>query len=304
VTAAETLPPDAGRLMRRATLASIGVALVLILGKAIAWHMSGSVVVLSSLVDSLLDAVASLVNFMAVRQALVPPDREHRFGHDKFEALAGLAQSLVIAASAFYVLYEAARHLLHPEPFSDGGVALAVMLGSILLTSGLVLYQRSVTRRTGSLAVAADSLHYLSDILTNAGAIAGIVLSYYFGVTLADPVFALGIAFFILMGSRRIFSASLDIVVDRELPDEERRQIAEIVAAHASVISMHDLKTRRAGLRRFVQFHIELDPGMTVKTAHDVMAELDKHIREAFPGANVIIHGDPYGLDEPRQRFD
>ena len=293
-----------GSLMTSATVAAMLVALILIIAKFIAWWMSGSVVVLSSLIDSCLDALASFVNMMAVRHALVPADREHRFGHGKAEALAGLVQAIIITGSACYIFYEAILHLIEPQPLPAGGVGIVVMLGSIVLTLVLVLYQRYVIKRTGSVAVAADSLHYLSDLLSNASVILALILATWFGLTWADPVFAIGIGIFILASSRKIFWTSLDIVLDRELPDADRERIKAIARAHKEVINLHDLKTRSAGTETFIQFHVELDPAMNISTAHDITDEVEEEIRAAFPDADIIIHVDPYGIEEPRQVFE
>lgn len=292
-----------GRLMTSATVAAVAVAGVLLVIKFLAWRFSGAVVILSSLIDSALDALASLVNFVAVRQALTPADKEHRFGHGKAEALAGLAQSTIIAASALYIFYEAVRHLVAPEPVARGGLAIGVMVASMVLTLGLVGYQRFVIRQTGSVAISADSLHYKGDLLMNGSVILALVLSTYFGVTWADPVFAIGIGLYILVSSGRIFLASMDIVLDRELPDDARRNIMERVTMHPEIIGMHDLKTRSTGTDLFIQFHIELDPSMTVARAHEIMDDVEKDIRRDFPDAEIIIHTDPYGIAEPRNVY-
>lgn len=292
-----------GRLMTSATMAAVAMAAILVVIKFLAWRYSGSVVILSSLIDSGLDALASLVNFFAVRHALTPADREHRFGHGKAEALAGLAQSTIIAVSALYIFYEAIRHLVTPEPVARSALAIGVMVVSMALTLALVTYQKRVIRRTGSVAVSADSLHYVGDLLMNGSVILALVLSAYFDVIWADPVFAIGIGLYILTSSGRIFLASMDIVLDRELPDDARRRIMETVTLHPEIIGMHDLKTRSTGAHIFIQFHIELDPNMTVARAHEIMDDVETEIRQDFPDAEIIIHTDPYGIDEPRAVF-
>lgn len=289
--------------MTSAAMLAMLVALLLIIGKFIAWWLSDSVVVLSSLVDSSLDALASGINLLAVRHALVPADREHRFGHGKAEAVAGLAQSVVISGSALFICYEAVKHLITPRELPSGNVAIAVMLGSILLTLGLVAYQRFVIRRTGSVAISADSLHYVSDLLSNASVIVALILATQFDLTWADPVFAFGIALFILASSRKILKTSLDIVLDRELPDSDRERIKAIARTHKEVIDVHDLKTRSTGTETFIQFHVELDPAMRITDAHDVTDAVEEEIRAVYPDADIIIHVDPYGVQEPRQIF-
>ncbi|WP_157089261.1 cation diffusion facilitator family transporter [Oceanibaculum pacificum] len=292
---------EAGRLMRRATRFAVIAALILIVVKFAAWLMTDSVALLSSLIDSALDAFASLVNLLAIRQALVPPDREHRFGHGKAEPLAALAQSAFITGSAIFLLIEAARRLWQPQPTSQEGVGIAVMMFSIAVTVGLVAYQAHVVRRTSSLAITADSLHYKGDLLINVSIIVSLVLSGWFGVTLADPVFALGIAGYLIFTAWGILREALDMLMDRELPADERQAILDIVRREPAVLGVHDLRTRSAGQRRFVQMHLELDGAMSLKAAHDIADSVEAAVEAAFPAAEVIVHQDPFGIpDKPR----
>jgi ferrous-iron efflux pump FieF len=294
---------DQDRLMRRATYASVAVAAVLIAIKLAAWILTGSVSVLSSLLDSLLDALASLVNLFAVRHALTPADREHRFGHGKAEPLAGLAQAAFITGSALLLLVEAVRRLGAPRPVEHGEIGIAVMIVSILLTLALVAYQRHVAASTGSVAVTADRLHYAGDVLLNGSVIASIMLSTWLGFGIADPLFGIAIGLYILVSAIRIARASLDLLMDRELPDEQRETIRAIVLKHPEVRSLHDLRTRSSGLAVFIQFHIEMDPEITLKRAHEISDAVERDVLEAFPNAEVMIHQDPEGVEEPRRSF-
>ncbi len=300
-------PPDArddpGRLMRQATYASVSVAAVLIALKFAAWLATGSVAMLATLVDSMLDAAASLVNLFAVRQALTPADREHRFGHGKAEPLAGLIQSAFIAGSALFLFVEVARRLIDPHPVEKGVLALVVMGISVVMTLGLVSFQRYVVRKTASLAISADKLHYLGDMLANAAVAVALVLATQFGLHWADPVFGGVIAVYIVWSAWQIIRQSLNQLMDRELPDEDRKRIREIAQSHPEVKSVHDLRTRASGRDIFIQLHIELDRGATLARAHEVSDAVEARLREAFPAAEVIIHQDPEGLDEPRQTF-
>ena len=284
--------------MRAATYASVTVALALIAMKVAAWLMTDSVAMLSSLADSCIDAVASLITLFAVRHALTPPDREHRFGHGKAEALAGLGQAAFIAASVIFVVFQAGDRLVHPAPIENSAVGVVVMALAIALTLGLVQLQRYVVRRTGSVAVAADSLHYKSDILMNLGVIAALVLSTAFGWHTLDPIFALGVALYILYGAWTILRSSLDLLMDREFPPEERRKIQEIALAHPEVRAAHELRTRSSGTRVFIQMHLELDGNMTLNLAHKIADEVEAEIKLVFPDAEVMIHQDPAGLVE------
>jgi ferrous-iron efflux pump FieF len=259
--------------------------------------------VLSSLIDSLLDAAASLVTLVAVHHALTPPDREHRFGHGKAEPLAGLAQAAFIAGSAALLSLEAIRRFAVPQPIVHGEIGIGVMLVSIVLTLALVAYQRRVLRATGSVAIDADSLHYRGDLFLNASVILSLALSMWLGWVALDPIFGLGIAGYILYNAWRIVTTALDRLMDRELPDADRARIREIALRHPDVRAVHDLRSRSSGLDVFVQLHLEMDGGMTLQRSHAVADEVEREILAAFPNAEIIIHQDPAGIDEPRKSF-
>jgi ferrous-iron efflux pump FieF len=295
---------ERARLMRLAGYASVGVAFLLIGAKVAAYLLTGSVALLSSLLDSLLDAGASLVNLYAIRQSLTPADREHRFGHGKAEPLAALGQTAFIAGSAAFLAFQAVGRLIAPVPVQHGEIGIAVMVFSIVATLLLVTYQRRVIRRTGSFAVRADSLHYLGDLFVNASVIVALLLSAWWGWHIADPLFAIGIAAYILYTAWQIFRGALDMLMDRELPDEVRGRIRKIALNHPRVMSVHDLRTRAAGRSIFVQMHLEMDPEMLLREAHEVADAVELAIMAEFPGAEVIIHEDPAGIEEPRKPFE
>jgi ferrous-iron efflux pump FieF len=296
--------PERARMMRLAGYASVGVAFLLIGAKVAAYLLTGSVALLSSLLDSLLDAGASLVNLYAIRQSLTPADREHRFGHGKAEPLAALGQTAFIAGSAAFLAFQAVGRLIAPVPVQHGEIGIAVMVFSIVATLLLVTYQRRVIRRTGSFAVRADSLHYLGDLFVNASVIVALLLSAWWGWHIADPLFAIGIAAYILYTAWQIFRGALDMLMDRELPDEVRGRIRKIALNHPRVMSVHDLRTRAAGRSIFVQMHLEMDPEMLLREAHEVADAVELAIMAEFPGAEVIIHEDPAGIEEPRKPFE
>ncbi|WP_374467258.1 cation diffusion facilitator family transporter [Ferrovibrio sp.] len=296
-------PALKARLMRRATNASVAVALVLIMAKLAAWMVTGSVSLLASLVDSLLDALASLVNLLAVRHALTPADDEHRFGHGKAEALAGLGQAALIVGSALFLVVESIDRLLQPQPVEQGLAGIVVMLLSITLTAALVLYQRHVVRQTGSLAVTADRLHYVGDLATNLAVIAALVLASRGDFAWFDPVCALAIAAVILKSAIDIVRGALHHLMDREMADADRERILAVVRAHPDARALHDLRTRQAGNQVFIQFHLELDPELSLREAHRISDEIEMRLLDLFPGAEVIIHQDPAGYDEPQAHF-
>ena len=290
-------------MMKRATYAAVATALVLIVAKFVAYVSTDSVSVLSTLLDSLLDAAASMVNLVAVRTALQPPDREHRFGHGKAEPLAGLGQAAFIAGSALFLLFEVGNRLVNPQPIERSGVGIAVMAGSIVVTFFLVLYQRRVIRITKSMAIAADSLHYFSDLMVNSSVIVALVLATQLGWRFVDPIFGAGIAAYILYTAWQIARGSYDMLMDRELPDAERARIRALALANPAVRAVHDLRTRGAGPNSFIQLHLEMDGAMRLIDAHKVSDDVEQTIMNAFPGAEVIIHQDPEGVDEPRVSF-
>ena len=289
--------------MRLATYASVAVAGTLVLIKLGAWLVTDSVALLSTLIDSLLDVAASMINLLAVRHALEPPDREHRFGHGKAEPLAALAQSAFIAGSAIFLIVEASQRFIEPRAVLNSDVGIGVMVFAILVTFALTRFQAYVVRKTGSLAIKADSLHYLGDLLVNAAVIVALLLVSELGWTLADPLFGIAIALYILKIAWRIARNAFDMLMDRELPEAERRRIAEIAAAHPRVLDTHDLRTRASGRRTFIQIHIEMDGALSLYEAHEVADEVEAALREAYPGAEVIIHQDPHGIEEERASF-
>ncbi|MDQ7000338.1 MAG: cation diffusion facilitator family transporter [Mariprofundus sp.] len=293
---------ETARLMRMATYASTSVAIVLILIKTVAWVMTDSLSLLATLIDSCLDALASLINLLAVRHALVPADKEHRFGHGKAEALAGLGQATFITGSALFLVLESVSHLWNPLPISSMPVGVGVMVVSMLATFGLLVFQKHVIRKTGSTAIKADHLHYKTDLLVNAGVIAALLLAVY-GWPGFDPLFAILIAVYILYSAWEIARESLDLLMDRELPDEERAKIKAIARNHPQTRGMHDLRTRKSGTTVFIQLHLELDDGLTLLQAHAIADDVEARILAEYPGAEVIIHEDPASLMEPRPEF-
>ena len=292
-----------GRLMRLATYLSVAIGLLLIAAKLAAWAATDSVALLSTLIDSTLDAIASVVNLFAVRHALQPADQQHRFGHGKAEPLAGMAQSTFIVGSALFLIGEASKRIFVPEPVSHAPIGIAVMIFSIVLTVGLVLFQRFVVRRTGSLAIGADHLHYTGDLAMNVCVIVSLILSAEFGFDWADPLFALGIGCFLIYSAVTIAWQSFHLLMDREFPDADRQRISGICLEHSEVRDIHDLRTRSSGQQSFIQLHLELDPEITLRRAHVISDEVEAGIQAAFPLADIIIHQDPSGIAEPKDIF-
>ncbi|WP_341897775.1 cation diffusion facilitator family transporter [Ferrovibrio terrae] len=296
-------PALKARLMRRATYASVLVVLLLVAAKLAAWLQTESVALLASLVDSLLDGVASAINLFAVRHALTPADDEHRFGHGKAEALAGLGQGALVAGSALYLFITGIQHLITPQPIGSSPAGIAVMVLSILLTGGLILYQRHIVRQTGSLAIAADRLHYVGDLATNLTVIIALLLASQPDYVWVDAVAALIVATIIVKSAIDIVRGALDNLMDRELADADRERVLAVVRRHDKARALHDLRTRQAGTQVFIQFHLELDPEISLREAHRISDEIEAELLALFPGAGIIIHQDPAGHDEPEAPY-
>jgi ferrous-iron efflux pump FieF len=292
---------DAPTLMRRAAILSLGVSVVLVAIKLFAYLITHSVSVLASFADSALDLFTSSLNIIAIRSALTPADAEHRFGHGKAEPLAGLAQGAFIAGSATFLVIQAINRFVEPQPVERGPIALLVMFISLAGSVGVVAYQRYVVAHTGSVAVGADKVHYTGDVVTNIGVIFAIILSAGFKMEKADPVIALFVAGVLVWTAWGVFRTSYDQLMDHELADEARDKIIEIASAHDEVRNVHDLRTRAAGIHAFIQFHIELDPHITLTRAHEVSDEVEHQVCAEFPHADIIIHMDPVGAERPEE---
>jgi len=302
VVRSTAIPEETARWMRRATYASVITACSLIVIKLFAWSLSGSLSILASLIDSFLDVAASLVSFFAVRHALQPADSDHRFGHGKAEPLAALGQAAFIAGSAVFLTIEAVDRLFSPQPLAYGMLGMVVMVISIAATLLLVTFQRFVIAKTGSVAIKADSLHYVGDLFANSAVIAALILSTQIGWLWADPLFGLGIACYILYNAWQIAKQALDMLMDRELQEEDRAEIRRILLQNPEVRGFHDLRTRASGPQVFIQCHLELDGDLSLLEAHAIADRVENQLETAFPGSSVILHEDPYPDEAPKKR--
>ena len=279
-------------LLPLATYASVATAILLVGLKTWAWLASGSVSLLASLVDSLTDSLASIVNLFAVRLALRPADDNHPFGHGKAESLSALAQSAFIGGSAVFLLLNAVERLLHPQPLQQTTLGIAVMLVSLLLTLALVLFQRWVLRRVQSQAVSADSLHYASDFASNIVVLVALVLAAW-GWQRADAVLALLLGGWIFWSAAKIAIEAVNTLMDKALPPADIARIEAAALAVPGVLGIHDLRTRLSGARHFIQMHIDLDARLNIVEAHDIAVAVAAQIRALFEEAEVIVHQDP-----------
>jgi ferrous-iron efflux pump FieF len=285
-------PLDRAGLLKLASLASVITAGFLIVAKLIAWYVTGSVGLLASLVDSVMDSIASLINLFAIRYSLQPADEQHRFGHGKAEPLAGLAQAAFIAGSAMFLIFHAIDRLRYGHAIEQVSIGIGVMVLAIVLTLVLLTIQRYVIQKTDSTAIRADSLHYLTDLLTNMCILVALYLSTL-GWEWADPVFAIGVAIYIFYSAFQIGHESFQQLMDRELPDEVLEQIQAIAMSPPEVTGTHETRTRQSGQTRFVQLHLELNENMSLKRAHEIADQVEAEIMAFLPDSEVIIHQDP-----------
>lgn len=279
----------------RAAIASVAMAVYLIVLKSYAAWSTGSIAMLGSLADSGLDLLASAVTLYGVRLAAQPADHDHRFGHGKAESLAALFQVMLITASAAGIAWRAVLALGSKEPTQSAEFGIGVSLIAIFATVVLLAYQRAVIRRTGSVAIVADNVHYQSDVLLNGSVIVALVLDQYLGWRSADPIFGIVIALWLAYGAFRASSNAIDHLMDKEWPEAMRADFIEVAARQPGIKGIHDFRTRHAGTHDFAQFHMEVPGDITVAQAHKVVEGVERALRAAFPKVEVLIHLDPEG---------
>jgi ferrous-iron efflux pump FieF len=295
----ETGAPRNFRIDSRYAVISAAVTLVcvgfLIAVKSWAWLESGATSVLASLVDSLVDAGVSAMNLLVIRFSLKPADADHRYGHGKAEGIAALFQSAFIAGIAAFLLLESLRRFVEPQAAGNFTIAIAVMGVSMLVSVAVVFFQRQAMRRAPSLAVEADSAHYTSDILVNGGTIVTLLILRAGGPVWIDPLFAVLVVAYLLYIVYEIAGKGIGMLMDAELPEGTRREITGIVMAHKEARGMHDLRTRRIGMRWHISFDIELDPDKRLCEVHDTVREIEQKLMDTYPQAEIMIHMDPAG---------
>lgn len=289
-------------LVRYATYASVSVAAFLIFVKFVAWNITDAVSLQATLIDSLLDAAASIMNLFAVRKAQKPATVSYRFGHGKAEAIAALGQSVFIAGSAVWLLYEAAHRFITPHAVTETFVGITVMFIAMVITLALIGYQSYVVSQTNSAAIRADSIHYRSDFLINGGVIVSLLATSWFGWTWVDPLTGSIIALYIVYTAWTISKEAFSILMDHELSEDIRKEIIKIAKSHPETRGVHELRTRSSGLSNFIQFHLELDDHMTLIRSHEVSDEIEAMILKVFPNSEVLIHQDPKGFYEAHRR--
>ncbi|MBN9564282.1 MAG: cation diffusion facilitator family transporter [Alphaproteobacteria bacterium] len=288
-------------LRKLASRASLIVAIALVAIKLLAWVATGSVALLTSAVDAIVDAGASLVTYFEVRYAERPPDHEHRFGHGKGEAVACLTQATFLAGAALVLAFQSAQRLIFPEPLAALDLGLWVITASLLVAAGLVTMQTWVVRQTGSTAIAADRAHYLADVAVNGAVLVALGVSKWTGWERADPAFALAISGYMLWSARGIAEAALVQLLDRELPNEERQRIERTVLSCDGACAIHDLRTRFSGDRAFIEYHLEVEGSLTVDCGHAIADATEAAVGGMLPGlVEVTAHLEPFGVEDER----
>ncbi len=283
------------KLLKIAPYYSVGTALVIFIIKFYSWALTDSVSIFASLMDSLLDISASAINLVALRLAITPPDHNHRFGHNKIEDLAVFGQSIFFFFSGIFAFYSAGQHMIHPVEIDHVDIGIYCMIACIVLTLFLLIYQSYVIKKTGSTLMKADKLHYTADLMTN-----GIVMiSLYFSnqFHMLDAILGTAIACYIIYSSYGLFVRSIKNLVDEEFNDDERSKILGIIGEHKEVLGVHEFKTRYAGNKPFIQCHIEMDGDRTLTSVHEISDRIMEEILKVFPGAEIIIHQDPAGVE-------
>ena len=291
-------------LVRSASIASLLVASTLIVLKYYGWVTTTSVSLLGSLADSLIDFLASVFVFVAISYSMLPADAKHRFGYDKSEGLAAFVQSLFIGISGIYVCFEATKRLLNPSQISQPSIAIWIILVSIVLTLALVMYQKYVVKKSKSIAIESDQYHYLTDTFINFSVLFSIAITGWTRFVFIDALVGLLISGVVLYTSVTLLKKSFKILLDQEIQSDDRDRIREIALDHPKVLGFHDLRTRDTGRKYIIQFHLELDPNMSLLESHEITDEVTDNILKLYPDSELIIHTDPLGIDEERDPFE
>lgn len=278
-----------------AAKAAVATAILLVLLKLYAWFVTDASAMLASATDSMLDLFASLMNVIILRFALAPPDEDHKFGHGKAESLAGLVQSAFVLGSGLLLVINGIERIITPQAIVKSEVGVGVSFLAIVMTLLLVVLQKIVIKKTQSVAIEADSLHYQSDLLLNLGVLVSLILSTKLW-PISDGIFTVGVGVFLLWGAVKIIILSLGDLMDKELEQAELDKIKEIVCAHEGARGIHELRTRQAGPQRFVQFHLELDDNLTLLEAHSIGNDIEDNIKAALSPCEVLIHHDPVSV--------
>lgn len=292
--------PRNHKLIKFSTYVTVSSVLLIIIAKLYGWISSNSVTMLASLIDSLLDICISIMNLLTVRYSLQPPDNEHRFGHEKAEDIAVFVQSTFFGLSGIYLIFNSIVRVISLEEAKTNYTIehIYILVFSTVITLFLVLFQNYIAKKTKSQVIEADLLHYATDFLTNTCAIIGIFVAMHWNTPVFDSIAASVIAIYIILTAIKMFKRAFRNLMDHEMADSEKQTIIDTIKANKKVLGFHDLKTRYAGMKPFIQFHLELDETIQLKDAHLIAIEIEQDILDKFPNAEIIIHQDPEGVIE------
>tara|TARA_Y100000588_G_C14278070_1_gene935434 strand:+ start:4053 stop:4955 length:903 start_codon:yes stop_codon:yes gene_type:complete len=291
-------------LVKSASIASLFVASTLIVLKYYGWTTTSSVSLLGSLADSFIDFLASVFVFIGITYSFLPADEKHRFGYGKSEGLVAFIQSLLIGISGIYVFIEAIKRLVYPSQIDKPIIAFWIIIVSILLTLALIMYQKYVVKKTKSMAIESDQYHYLTDTFINLSVLFSIVISGWTRFIFIDAAVGLLIGGIVLYNAFILLKKSFKILLDQEIQSSHRDQIKKIALQHPKVLGFHDLRTRDTGRNYIIQFHLELDPKMSLLESHTITDEVTDKVLAKYPDSEIIIHTDPLGIDELRDPFE
>ena len=295
---------DKEPLIRAASIASLFVSSTLIVIKYYGWAETDSISLLGSLADSLMDFLASIFVFIAISFSLLPADEKYRFGYGKSEGLVVFIQSLLIGVSGLYVFSEAIQRFFHPTEINQPSIAVWIIVVSIVLSIALVLFQKYVVKISKSKAIESDQYHYLTDLYINISVLISVLISGWTTYLFVDSLIGLIIAVFVIYSAVNLLKKSFKILLDQELPSSDRDQIKAIALTHPEVLGFHDLRTRDAGRNYVIQFHLELDPQMSLLHSHEIIEQVMEKVLDAFTDAEIIVHSDPFGVEEKRDPFE
>jgi ferrous-iron efflux pump FieF len=288
------------RLRRWSSNASFTVAVLMVIAKGYVWLATDSLSLLACVIDAVVDVIASLVTLLGVRLALRPADTTHRFGHGKAESLAALTQAILLAGASAMLILDSIERLVRPQAVERIGLGLVVIAASTLVTAVLVVFESYVAKQTQSQAIAADRTHHFSDVAANLAVLLALVLTRQTGWPFFDPLFAIAIAAFFGWSAYGMARAAAQTLLDRELPDAQRQLIVQAIMEHAAARGVHDLRTRRSGLQQFIEFHLELDGSLSLLASHAIADEVERALKLALPGSEVIVHVEPAGIMDER----
>jgi len=288
------------RLEKKATVVSSSVAALLVMLKLTVGVLSGSIAVLASAIDSLLDLTVSLFNYFALHNSDKDPDEQFHFGRSKLEPLAAVVEGTIISFSALFILYEAISKIVHPENMQFMNESIFVMIASLIITGFLVIFLSYVAKKTNNMVIRADSLHYKTDLFSNGAVLLALVLIHYTSQQLIDPILGVGIAIYMIYSAIPIVKEGVLMLLDVSLPTEELEKIEEIIKEEKIITAYHNLRTRESGSHIFISFHLVFNVSISLYDAHLVADKVEAKIVALFRDkkVHILTHMDPYDDSE------